>query len=336
MKKIFSLIALAGVIAACTPEQIQTAFKLAGAKGAIDVEVVKLNGDPIEGQFQIAGFDALPGSSIAYSGNKAVITFQAAEGASVALTDLTLTATGENILFPVSGKVTVPALVPGQEAKLACRIRVGETVGEWYFGEEGEAGETELVQSGLLANPHYTTFAYSHAGIESWYVNNSEFMLSGVVEVPYKEGYTAGYDVEFHDYAGFETVYVDYIWGLSVPMAVKDWVEAMSAEDLEEGTAKINFKVSAWAMWNIYDEIYRTPIKARLVAIPLVKDEDGELVPSENEADKKVVASVSYDKFETEAGLIELPYPEAAGHYVKGQGHENGATNAGGGISFNE
>ena len=40
MKKLFSLIALAGVIAACTPEQVDTAFKLAGGKVTVNVEVV--------------------------------------------------------------------------------------------------------------------------------------------------------------------------------------------------------------------------------------------------------------------------------------------------------
>ena len=333
MKKLFSLIALAGVIAACTPEQIETAFKLAGAKGTIEVEVVKLDGTPYQGQFQITGYDALPGNSISYAGNKATISFQASESAAIALADLTLTATGENILYPETGKVTVPSLLAGQEVKLTCRIRVGQSVGDWYVSEEfEEAGEPQLLQRALLANSHYATYAYSHAaneGIDSWYVNNSEFMLTGKTKIPYKTGYSAGYDVEIHDYAGVEVVYVDYLWGLAVPVVVKDWVEEMSEPAVKEGEEDYEFSVSAWAMWNVFSEIYSTPVTASLVATKL----DADL---EQTDESIVLASLKYDYFQTIGGVVELPYPEAAGHYVEGHGHANGANNAGGGMSVNE
>ena len=330
MKKFFSLIALAGVIAACTPEQIETAFKLAGAKGTIEVEVVKLNGEALEGQFQISGYDALPNSSIAYAGNKATITFSAAESTPINLTDLTLTASGEQIVKPVSTTVTVPALLAGQVAKLNARIRVGETLQGWYFGEESEYGETET-KIGFLANDHYATHAYTHGDITSWYVNNSEFILEGSAKIPYIDGFSAGYNVEQHDYAGWEAVYVDYLFGLSVEMTVDEWVEAMSEEDLEEGTLDFNFQVSAWAMWNVIVYQDKTPITAKLTATKL--DEEGELTE-----ESILLASVTYDRYSIDGGLVELPYPGAAGHYEKGHGHDahgNGA-NAGGGISFNE
>lgn len=330
MKKFFSLIALAGVIAACTPEQIETAFKLAGAKGTIDVEVVKLNGDALEGTYKITGFEQLPGSSIAYNGNKATITFSAAESASINLTEISLTAEGEQIIKPVSTIVTVPTIYAGQVAKLSARIRVGETLQGWYFSEESEYGETES-KIGFLANDHYATHAYTHGDITSWYVNNSEFMLSGTAQVPYIDGFSAGYNVEQHDYAGWEAIYLDYIFGLSVETTVDEWVEAMCAEDLEEGVIDFPFQVSAWAMWNIIVYQDKTPITAKLTATKV--DEEGELTD-----EVVLLASVTYDRYDFEGGLVELPYPGAAGHYEKGHGHDahgNGA-NAGGGISFNE
>ena len=54
MKKFFSLIALVGVIAACTPEQVDTAFKLAGGKVLVNVEVVDIiNGGTYSGPVDI-------------------------------------------------------------------------------------------------------------------------------------------------------------------------------------------------------------------------------------------------------------------------------------------
>ena len=330
MKKFFSLIALAGVIAACTPEQIQTAFKLAGAKGTIEVEVVKLNGDPIEGQFSIAGFESLPGSNIAYSGNKATITFQAGESTAIAQQQLTLTATGEQILKPVSTAVTVPDLLAGQVAVLSARIRVGETLQGWYFSEEDESGKKET-KIGFLTNDNYPTYAYTHDDVTSWYVNNSEYMLEGVAEIPYKDGFSAGRDVVRHDYAGWEAVYIDYLFGLSVEMTVDDWIEAMMEEDVEEGVIEYPFQVSAWGMWNIIVYQSTTPITSKLIATKL--DEEGELTD-----ETVLLASVTYDAYEFDGGFYELPYPEAAGHYQKGHGHDahGTAANAGGGISFNE
>ncbi|MBR4525241.1 MAG: hypothetical protein IKP15_06815, partial [Bacteroidales bacterium] len=55
MKKLFSLIALAGVIAACTPEQVETAFKLAGGKVTVNVEVVDIiTGGNYAGAYTVA------------------------------------------------------------------------------------------------------------------------------------------------------------------------------------------------------------------------------------------------------------------------------------------
>lgn len=316
MKKLFSLIALAGVIAACTPEQIETAFKLAGAKGTIEVEVVKLDGTPYEGQFQITGYDALPGNSISYAGNKATISFQAAESAAVTLADLTLTATGENILYPETGKVTVPSLLAGQEAKLSCRIRVGENADGWYVDIDEKTIST-FVEDGFLANDAYPTYAYSHGGIESWYVNNTENYLTGSVTVVDKYGFTEGYNFEFNNYVGFEN-------------SIANFKAIFEPEDMETEEIKYDFKVSAWAMWNVVVEYLGYLREGALTATKI--GEDGKLT-------KEVIdlAKCNY-KFYLGSlyGAIEIPYPEATGHYVEGHGHAHGGDNAGGGISFNE
>ena len=334
MKKFFSLIALAGVIAACTPEQIQTAFKLAGAKGTIEVEVVKLSGDPIEGQFSIAGFESLPGSSIAYSGNKATITFQAGESTPIAQQQLTLTATGEQILKPVSTTVTVPDLLAGQTAMLSCKIRAGESLEGWYFYEDPVEGDA-IVKSGYLQNANYEKYSATHYDIPFWYVNNSEYILDGVAEIPYKIGNSAAYDIVKTDYAGFEEIYIESLFGLSEKLTVSEWLdyylESYGEADIEEDVFEAPFQVSAWAMWNVYVDQATIPYDVKLYAVKL--DEQGK------ETDEKVVlASFKLDFYDNYAGMIELAYPDAAGHYVQGHGHDShgSAANAGGGISFNE
>ena len=334
MKKFFSLIALAGVIAACTPEQIETAFKLEGAKGTIAVEVVKLDGSAISGSFQISGYQSLPNSNVTYAANKALITFYAPESDAIAEQVLTLTASGDEIITPVSTTVTVPYLLAGQVAALSGRIRVGESVDGWYFMFDEETGEkTETI--GFLANPHYATYAYTHGDVNSWYVNNSENMLKGTVPVTYQEGYSAGRDVVFPDYAGFETVYP----AGSESVVVKDWVENAKAGDLKETTVNYEFQVSAWAMWNVVVRKIVTPATQSILAVKLNEDgtapldEKGKPLAS---AEVYKVASVTADKYECSYGVEELPYPNAAGHYVEGHGHANGGDNAGGGISFNE
>ena len=333
MKKLFSLIALAGVIAACTPEQVDTAFKLAGAKGTIDVEVVKLNGDPVEGQIEISGFNALPNASIAVSGNTAKISFQADESQSIDKTDLTLTASGENIYRPESAPIAVPDILAGQSAQLSCKIRVGESIGEWYVEEITEYGDAKLTRSYVLdnANSHYASHAYSHGGVNSWFVNNSEFLLTGNVKVPYLSGYSAGYDVVFHDYAGFEVVYLDYFLGLYMPTIVKDWVEDMSEASVIEKEVEDEFTVSAYSMWNYVVELYTTPIKASLVATKL--DADYDLTEETIE-----LATVSYDRYRTLYYPVEIPIPGAEAHYHAGHGHDahGSMPNAGGGLSINE
>ena len=334
MKKFFSLIALAGVIAACTPEQIQTAFKLAGAKGTIEVEVVKLNGDPIEGQFSIAGYESLPGSNIAYSGNKATITFQAGESTPIAQQQLTLTASGEQILKPVSTTVTVPDLLAGQTAMLSCKIRAGESLEGWYFYEDITEGDA-IVKTGLLENANYAKYSATHYDIPFWYVNNSEYILDGVVEIPYKYGNSAAYDIVRKDYAGFEEIYLDIFLGLSEKIAVSEWLDmyldSYGEADIEEDVFEAPFQVSAWAMWNVYVDQATIPYDVKLMAVKL--DENGK------ETDEKIeLASFKVDFYDYDAGMIELAYPDAAGHYVKGHGHDahGTAANAGGGISFNE
>ena len=349
MKKFFSLIALVGVIAACTPEQIQTAFKLAGAKGTITVDVVTLDGTPFAGQYQISGQESLPGVTTSYSGNKATIEFQLADSQAVeSVLNLTLSASGPEILKPGKAQVFVPKILAGGEASLACTIKVGENVDGWYLEEEYEYDETQgEVEIGFLANSHYEVYTHSAEyyyadyyvywntwadyyfkfEVPSWYINNSDLILSGKVDMPYVIG-TETLGVELKNYEGFSH---------QMKAFVDDWAEYLEEwamfGDYEEGTIPFEFQVSAWAMWNVVDIHYAHPTTATLLAYEL--DDDNNFVDEDHPL---VLGVASCKEHYVTGGAIEEPYPGMPGHahYEEGHGHGHGGDNAGGGISYNE
>ena len=344
MKKFFSLIALVGIIAACTPEQLGTAFKLAGAKGTINVEVQNLDGTPYAGQFTLSGYESIPGvEAPVISGNKATINFQLADSQSIdnAIT-VTLAANGPKILKAATSQVIVPKVLAGGVAELGCTIKVGENVDGYYIDSDYLMFE-DIVEFDVafLANSHYATYTHSATDyaidwlfwdiidedivIPSWYVNNSDQILSGTVDVPYKYGYQLE-DAEVNDLAGFSH---------TIKAFVDEWAEIQDYYD--EGVVvepyPYPFQVSGWAMWNVWVAQYAHPILGYLYAYEL--DKDNNIIDEENPV---VLATAEGLAWESDWNKVELPYPGMPGsaHYEYGHGHGHGGDNAGGGISFNE
>ena len=312
MKRYFFLIALVVVCASCKREK-QPEPTPEGAKGVINIEVLRPNGDPITGAFQISGYESLPGSSVAYSGNNAAVSFRADKGVSLSSTDLSITVSGENILNPKTESINVPSLPAGQEKDLSFKVYVGENSKEWRCEEQTTKGARVVVKRSLLSNSNYATYDYLLGDVSSWYVNNTAYMLTGRVSMDFKEGFSEGYDVELHDYAGFEG------------MAAGAWLEDKKAASLSDYTLNYTFRVSAWAMWNVVVMTYSTPKTQTLLAVKL--DEKGN--PT---GEKVVLASVTNDEADYSYGCEELPYPKADGQYVEGKGLEGGPENAGGDI----
>lgn len=327
MKKFFSLIALVGIIAACTPEQIQTAFKLAGASGKITVEVVKINGEAYSGTFQISGQESLAGQQTTYSGNKAEITFQFADSQAIEnVINLTLTATGDGILKPASAPVIVPKVLAGGVVELACKIVVGENADGWYVYTSTDYDDDYFINGvGYLVNSHYGTYTHSSSvdfgpfevPVESWYVNESDLILSGVAEVEVIDGYPEGEGIDY-GIIGFENT-------------VAEFIDAYTYEALDNYTVEVPFQVSGWAMWNFVTVYYGTHYYTSLIANKL--DADGDLTDEE-----VLLAEVAWDTVGTVGTPVELPYPGMPGdaHYEEGHGHGHGGDNAGGGIAINE
>lgn len=292
MKKFFSLLALAGALVACTPEEIPTYFEVKNAKAEINVEVIELyTAQPIS--------SAITASAGTVSGN--VVTLEGSPRLSAQ--DVTVSTVYDGKTY--SQVVKVSDLLAGGEAKYSVRLVVGAAPGDDY------KYPYEVTKSNLETQIGYLDYAHgshSHNG-EPWAYNMSEFILD----------MECSYEVT----EGMEVTDVKYI---SEDPLFKDKVDAY-ALILDEGfityTDKYDFKVSAWAMYKVYQE--RT-FGDLTVTIYAEKDNEktaiGELT----------VSGVVYSSIQVE----EAPIPGHEGHYHYGHGHSHGhghgAENAGGGI----
>ncbi|MCR5350910.1 MAG: hypothetical protein K6E35_00235 [Bacteroidales bacterium] len=333
MKKFFSLIALVGVIAACTPEQIKTAYKLDGADGSITVKVFNLDGTAYAKDFDVKGFESLPGTTEpVYTAGQAVISFAAAESQPIAQTVLTLTVSGDEILKNKTVTVNVPNILAGGHAELYAEVVVGELSDDYYFDvvEEEADPKDYSYKYGYLVNNHYATHAHSHAAYESfleidvpidtWYINNSDLILNGTGSFTTVEGSMAGTVKVSQAVAGFEK-------------RIADFVAAVEEDATWEVSQSFDFSVSAWAMWNAVLVQRYCPVTWTLTATPIVNGEA-------NVAGKIDLATGRFNDTDFVYNVYELPYPgmPAHAHYEHGHGHGHGhgAENAGGGISINE
>ena len=319
MKKFFSLIALVGVIAACTPEQVDTAFKLAGAKVTVDVEVIDIiNGGAYTGAYTVSSnFGTVSGNTI---------TFQAGDSEAVAGGEYTVSVSGAELAKTYTSSFLVPAVLAGGEARVKAIVPVGEPINGWTVDcVQGEWEDDEPVVA-YLVNTHYPTHAYSHEGVTSWYYNNTEFAIPGTVDYTYEFTLTA-LNVKDNNILGFE--------GQVERMA--EIVENYFAWYCGVYEETFPFTVSAWAMWNVTQTTYTATCPFQVIAF---KDanENGKADASEESVDLG-----SFDLYEVYAEDVEyheLPYPGAPGHahYHQGHGHDahGSAANAGGGLAINE
>ena len=328
MKKFFSLIALVGVIAACTPEQVDTAFKLSGGKVLVDVEVVDIiNGGEYSGDVSIkflrGGLDVTSEFTPIVGAGKHAYMYQADESEAISAGEYVVEVNGSKLAKAYTSNMAIPAVLAGGEAVIRVIVPVGEPINGWTVDCEfdlDKLAEGEDVY--LLANTHYQTHAYSHNGIDTWYYNNSEYILEGTVSYDWVYWLSEVSNVKDNEVLGFEGI-------------VENAAAYYEREYVFEDT--FDFFVSAWAMWNV------RVINAWAQAPGIVyafkdADEDGEF-----DANEEYVELGTFDCKQTqeiECEVYELPYPGAPGHahYHYGHGHDahGSAANAGGGMAINE
>ena len=330
MKKFFSLIALAGVIAACTPEQVDTAFKLAGGKVLVNVELVDIvNGGTYSGDVDIrfvrGNLDVTQEfSPIVGSGPHAYL-WQAEESQAVSAEEYFVVVKSANFARDYSSWVTFPEVLAGGEASIKVIVPVGEPLNGWTVMAQPDKDKVESwTEYGYLVNSHYPTHAYSHKGIDTWYYNNSEYLLEGSVKYTWEKVGSVSNVVD-KKIVGFENVVTNF----------EDEILARYAWDGD--TEEYPFTVSAWAMWQVVQAEGH-------IFIPILfwayqdKNNNGEEDSGEEHLD---LGSLDFEYvFSNLIQKVELPYPGAPSHahYHEGHGHDahGSAANAGGGISFNE
>lgn len=231
MKKLFSLLALVGVFAACQPEELETAFEVSDAVATITVTTIDINtGNNVDAT--ISASDA----AATVAGN--VVTLKG----SPALTARTVTVTASYQGKDYSTSVDVQALLAGGKASYNADIYVGVPVAEQ------EITYSLVSEESSVSDPVYFTKADGHALVDHagkyWAENLTEFLLKG--------------EVTWTNVAGSEFVSsecTDPVFDQIVKLyadAVKDGAKVTETPDVLEIT------VSAWAYYTVYQTVTTT------------------------------------------------------------------------------
>lgn len=218
MKKFFSLLALAGALVACTPEEIPTYFEVKNAKAEINVEVIELyTAQPIS--------SAITASAGTVSGS--VVTLEGSPRLSAQ--DVTVSTVYDGKTY--SEVVKVSDLLAGGEARYSVRLVVGAIPGEYTFDVDKFSVTT--METGYL---DYTHGSHAHNG-EPWAYNMSEFILDMECTYEIQEGSEiVDYKLNTED-AAFKNAFESYL------KAYDGTIETLEM--------KKDFKVSAWAMYKV-------------------------------------------------------------------------------------
>lgn len=309
MKKLLSLIALAGIFAACQPEEIKTAYEIANAEAAINVRVVDIRtGEtPASGAVITASAGTVSGNVITISGKPAI---------SAQTVNVTVTYKADYMTDSQSKSesVKIDALRAGGKASYDVTVVVGYTDSEYTFSlKETKEGES-------VKNTVYFTPSDSHAETHShnggvWVRNNTEFMLTGNVAWSSYNGSYATLK------AGVNESYKQIVEAFAKAYNYNYENGKFVATEMEP----LYLQVSAYC----YYTAFQTYTKVNGTEYTVYAEKDG-VVPFE--IGTFVVNSIKSSSAEYE----EMADPNAHGQYVQGHGHAYGADNAGGGIVISE
>ena len=313
MKKFFSLIALVGVFAACQPEELQTAFSVGNAKADITVTVVCA----AEGFSQSA-------ATVTYSWSAGGNT-QAIEG-NPAINAGTVTVTASYQGASASETVSYPKLFAGSETHLTATVMIPYNAGE-YTLEAVKAGEEELdpevyVLQGSI--DHGTATAYD---VEFDGKSYSVPMVENATELVLTDSYS------YKSFSGFEVNEALKVTNDDFDADCKILYDAaVATAGITEKDEKLEFCVSAWALYNVINPVITTVTTYNIVATP---NGNNPALPNGG-----VVGTFKLEEKASSAGAVELAHPDHASHYQEpenghyyGNGHGHGSNNnAGGGL----
>lgn len=310
MKKLLSLIALAGIFAACQPEELKTAFEVADAEATINVKVVDVrtkeapasytvvvDGKDVSGSvITLVGEPALAERTVSITVRYQSDYMQAEETSKAETVKVAALRAGGEATYDVTFVVGYP----DSKYTITCAMtKPGVTSSEKkYFDPSDSHAETHTHDGGL------------------WVRNNTEFILTGVVTWYSYNGALAtvneGVNAEFEE-------------------IVKNYAEAFTYGykdgKLEKGEKhELNLQVSAYCYYTAYQ--INTKVTGREYTVYAEKD-----------GTKEVAGTITVkSNTSSSAEYEEMGDPNAHGHYVYGHGHAHGhgTDNAGGGIVLPE
>ena len=302
MKKFFSLIALVGVFAACNPEDMTTAFQVAPAQVTLEATAV----------CAAPGFTAA--DNISYSPDKTVT------GTPV-LSAGTITATATYKGASGSSSVDYPTILAGGSATLSTVVFIPYTPGDtdYEFDVVEVDSNDEVVVNELSEAAH-------GGGVEYTYTyNDKEYnvhLLENANEFVLLDSYS------YTDYAGVKFVSSE-ITNEDFRHTAEQMIEAYKAgmTGITETPVTKDFKVSAWALYNIFNPVVTTTVTKNIVATPKAGANTPELI------NDGVIATFKYETKTSVIEPFEMAHPDHVSHYVPGHGTGHGAgSNAGGGL----
>ena len=292
MKKLFSLIALVGVFAACQPEDLKTIFESAPAQLTINVTKVINNVDGAE----VTG--AATKSTFSTTGNPDI-------KAGVA----TLTATYND----ATGTTDVPypqILADTDPVVMGCTVYIPGAIGNYKIDVKSVPGDP--VEKKFILE-EAKNHGYNHAG-DNWVENASDYVLSD----------SCTYD----DINGEEFTALTVKDKAFEDMAKAIYETASKDAEKKADMGKVyEFEVPAWCLYKVVSTQIVTAVNYYVIAeatggAPTV----GETVDGVD----NVVATFAETVYVTTIGFEKMEHPGHAGHAGHG-GHGSG-NNAGGGL----
>lgn len=305
MKKLVMFLAVAGVLASCKPEAIETAFDVNPAEANITVTVLDIDtAQPAEGYTLTADAGTVDGNVVTVKGNKAL-----------AETAVTITANFKGTDYPTT--VTVNAMRAGAKASYAATIVVGTPVSDKVITYFEDVDNAQLLYEEYAyltpdANGHYghsVDHNFTHDGISNWVQNLTEFMLN--LTVTYNDMFGIVYDAETA-----ECLDPNY---KSIVDSYASLLELGSFVQQDEN--EYECQVSAWSYYTVKQTIQYFTYNTYVLA----DDEPVGVIPA--------VGVQNYVE------KIEIANPYGHGHYEQGHGSHDGHgnyPNAGGGIVYGE
>lgn len=173
MKKFFSFIALAGLLVACQPEEIKTAFKVGSAVAEINVSATDLLTGPvtIDGTTYSLNVDTPTGYPEVVMLASDKISFTTEEAVSLPSGNVTVQLVSGGVVLGES-VVYIPRILAGDKYTTSTSIIFGNMPSEYTFSIDGGTYVTTI----LAADPMYltTSGAYTHDGNSKWDDNASD------------------------------------------------------------------------------------------------------------------------------------------------------------------